>query len=205
MSDNPVPFCKFLDSPHSTPSSYTRTGAQREWVLVCLCTGPVRITAWIYSSFQITQQQTPLVFTTRNYGYFSSHLYNPRLGVWCGAVTLCFSQEASAAEICLRIKKKKQKQTKQKNPQYLVIIEGFISRSRNWGSWCISFSVDLIKYGEIPWKWGWSGICLLGSKGTHKIIFGIGWIREMSPSSAPALLPWVASKTQGPETRDSKQ
>ena len=67
-------------------SCYPSTGAQGQWVRVSLCTGPLGGTSWDSRSPHLTQAQSPLVFTDRSYGDFSSWHWNPGLaGGWCGA------------------------------------------------------------------------------------------------------------------------
>ena len=58
MPDTSVPPCIFL-----LLSCCYRAGAQREWVLVSLCGGPLRGTAWDSRSLHLTRPQSPLVFT----------------------------------------------------------------------------------------------------------------------------------------------
>ena len=43
-------------------------GAQREWIWVSPCMGPLRGSAWDSRSFHLSQSQSPLVFTTKSYG-----------------------------------------------------------------------------------------------------------------------------------------
>ena len=59
-------------------------GAQREWVLVNLCVGPLRGTPGTPEAFHLTQHKFLLVFIARSYGDFSSWHWNPMPGflVW---------------------------------------------------------------------------------------------------------------------------
>ena len=55
-------------------------GAQREWVHVSACVGPLRRTAWNSRSFCLPQPQSSLFFTARSYGDSTSWHWRPGLG-----------------------------------------------------------------------------------------------------------------------------
>ena len=70
-------WCLSICCPHA--------GALREYVWVSLCLSCLRVSARESSSFCLLKPQSPLVFTARSYGDFSSWHWNPGLGVlvWC--------------------------------------------------------------------------------------------------------------------------
>ena len=74
-----LPIC-----PRCLFSCCSSVGTQSESVQVSLCIGPLKGTAWDSKSPPSPSATIPLVFTARNYGDFSSWLWNPGLGclVW---------------------------------------------------------------------------------------------------------------------------
>nr|KAF6290913.1 hypothetical protein mMyoMyo1_009307 [Myotis myotis] len=94
MPDNPVTPCMCL-GPAKPPSA----GSLSKF----MC-WPFKWNTWVSSNLLITQPQSPLVFTAHSCRDISYQLWNPGLGVCCGAGTPCSSRMASTEMMPLLIK-----------------------------------------------------------------------------------------------------
>ena len=98
MPDNSLSPCMFL-VPFKCCS---HAGAQREWVQVSLCIGPLRGVAWYLRRLHLLQPQYSWDFITGSYGDFSSCLWNCGLeDLVCGWDSLLFRGDLHSQDISL--------------------------------------------------------------------------------------------------------